>query len=198
MNCGAGPGVGGGGGTGTGTGTKRPSPSIGESEKDDMEEDSENGMQRQLSLTSGLGKDDESFTSHREKRRVIEKKSRMRRVDALDHLRMIVSREYQYQHTRGGGIGHGHSPLVSLSNIDPLTQAPRKNCQADICFEAVEIIEKLRGENDRLRHQNRDLLERLAQATSHSHTHSHGHAPPSNQQGQHRDGHSTNGGSRST
>lgn len=77
---------------------------------------------------------------------MIEKKSRMRRVDALDHLRLIVSREFSYQHTRahggnGGSGGSGNSPLTSLHNIDPLTQAPRKNCQADICFEAVEIIE---------------------------------------------------------
>lgn len=60
----------------------------------------------------------------------------MRRVDALDHLRLVVSREFQYQHQRGGG-----GSLSALHNIDPLTQAPRKNCQADICFEAVEIIE---------------------------------------------------------
>lgn len=153
---------------------KRPSPSnAGESEKEDMDDDGDEsssraGLGSSFSL-SGIGKDDDSFTSHREKRRVIEKKSRMRRVDALDHLRLVVSREFQYQHQRAhasaaGGGGGGSLAIglpAGLSNIDPLTQAPRKNCQADICFEAVEIIEKLRGENDRLRHQNRELIERL-------------------------------------
>jgi hypothetical protein len=80
---------------------------------------------------------------------VIEKKSRMRRVDALDHLRQIVAIEYQHHHARThthGGNGTGttsglNGTMGGMHNIDPLTSAPRKNCQADICFEAAEIIE---------------------------------------------------------
>jgi len=153
---------------------KRPSPSnAGESEKEDMEEldDSEgrsNGSASAHHLNGGAGGDDDSFTSHREKRRVIEKKSRMRRVDALDHLRLVVSREFQHhQRAHGGGSSLNSGSLGGLHNIDPLTQAPRKNCQADICFEAVEIIEKLRADNDRLRHQNRELIERLTHVAPH-------------------------------